>query len=369
MQNSNLENSDHSLVEPLFPPSLPAMKESDVASWKQLHTFKFYGNASEYFGIWIVNILLTIVTIGLYAPWAKVRRLRYFYGNTEFIQRRFDFTGIPRRILIGRLIALGIYIGIGILPEYSLTASVIGFIMIYIAVPWLVRATLRFKARNSKLGNSRFYFSGHNKEAYWIFIQCICITVFTLGLFFPVTIWMFKRYFLDHLYVGQLKFKLRADWSAYMGAMYYPILAFICFLSSTAILLFMFSRILMHLDPTDILWIILSIYMIGLAFIWPLMSARIFITTWNNTALSQSEFQTSCNQWRYAWIMLTNWIVKIISLGFMSPWAAVRLYKYQAESLSLNLKNDPDTMFNQLQQDPSAIAEEISDVFDLDISL
>lgn len=50
-----------------------------------IHHFKFHGNASEYFGIWIVNILLTIITLSLYAPWAKVRRLRYFYGNTEFL--------------------------------------------------------------------------------------------------------------------------------------------------------------------------------------------------------------------------------------------------------------------------------------------
>ncbi len=28
---------------------------------------------------------LTIITLSLYAPWAKVRRLRYFYGNTEFL--------------------------------------------------------------------------------------------------------------------------------------------------------------------------------------------------------------------------------------------------------------------------------------------
>ena len=44
--------------------------------------FSFTGNASEYFGIWIVNLLLSIVTFGIYTAWAKVRRLRYFYGNT-----------------------------------------------------------------------------------------------------------------------------------------------------------------------------------------------------------------------------------------------------------------------------------------------
>ena len=36
---------------------------------------RFVGTGSEYFRIWIVNLLLTIVTLGIYSAWAKVRRL------------------------------------------------------------------------------------------------------------------------------------------------------------------------------------------------------------------------------------------------------------------------------------------------------
>jgi Zn-dependent protease with chaperone function len=44
---------------------------------------RFTGKGSEYFGIWIVNLLLTILTLGFYSPWAKVRRMHYFYRNTQ----------------------------------------------------------------------------------------------------------------------------------------------------------------------------------------------------------------------------------------------------------------------------------------------
>lgn len=53
----------------------------------------------------------------------------------------------------------------------------------------------------------------------------------------------------------------------------------------------------------------------------------------------------------------------------MSAWAAVRIYKYQIESLTLTLNDDPDEMMNLAQHDISAVAEEISDIFDIDISL
>src|ERR1700684_1505521 len=66
----------------------------------------FTGSGGEYFGIWIVNLLLTIVTLGIYSAWAKVRRLQYFYRHTELAGSSFDFHGSAARILIGRVIAL-----------------------------------------------------------------------------------------------------------------------------------------------------------------------------------------------------------------------------------------------------------------------
>ena len=48
---------------------------------------------------------------------------------------------------------------------------------------------------------------------------------------------------------------------------------------------------------------------IGL-FIYPLIAARLFITTWNNTTVGNSQFKTDCNQWRFAWIVASNWVVK-----------------------------------------------------------
>jgi Predicted membrane protein len=159
MQNSQMETP--------LPPELPVMnspslfgetEQADVLG-RNYH-FRFKGNASEYFGIWIVNILLTIVTLGLYAPWAKVRRLRYFYGNTWVFQRRFDFTGLPTKILVGRIIALVVYGGFSFAAKYSWEAFLAGFVLIFFAVPWLIRSTIRFRARNSKFSNSRFFFSG-----------------------------------------------------------------------------------------------------------------------------------------------------------------------------------------------------------------
>ena len=67
----------------------------------------FSGSTGEDFKIWIVNVALTVVTLGIYSAWAKVRKLRYFYGNTSIEDGNFDYHAKPKAILIGRLIAVG----------------------------------------------------------------------------------------------------------------------------------------------------------------------------------------------------------------------------------------------------------------------
>ncbi|MDP9808249.1 uncharacterized membrane protein YjgN (DUF898 family) [Rhizobium tibeticum] len=73
---------------------------------------KFTGSASEYFGIWIVNVLLTIVTIGIYSAWAKVRRNRYFYGNTVLLGRAFEYHATGKQIFLGRAV---VFVGLVII--------------------------------------------------------------------------------------------------------------------------------------------------------------------------------------------------------------------------------------------------------------
>lgn len=368
MQHDSDSTSTSLLPEPSIPPFSDTEFNQPVYMGREFK-FRFHGNAMEYFSIWIVNILLTIATLSLYAPWAKVRRLRYFYNNSEFFDRLFDFTGVPTKILIGRLIALSIWALIAIASYMEMTVAVFGGLLIYLALPWLVRATIRFNARNSKFGNSRFYFSGTNKQAYLQFIIATLITIFSLGIFSPVAIWIYKRYTLNHLYVGQLKFNLNNDWPSYMSAVYIPMLM----LMGLIALLFAILGLVVSLSTLNLNaylgFIVFLVYAVGMLFVGPLIKARIFITTWNSTSINSSQFKTDANQWRYAWIVASNLVVQILSIGLMTAWAAIRLYRYQIESLTLTLQDDPNLMINIAQNDHNAIAEEISDIFDLDISL
>ena len=108
----------------------------------------FTGTAREWFGIWIVNLLLTIVTLGIYSAWAKVRRNKYFYQNTHIAGRNLDYHATGLQILIGRIIVVVGLVAYSVLSAIPLVGLVLilGLVIIF---PWLLVRSLRFNARRA----------------------------------------------------------------------------------------------------------------------------------------------------------------------------------------------------------------------------
>ena len=53
--------------------------------------FDFKGKGSDLFFIYIVNILLTIVTLGIYSFWARVNVTKFIYQHIFFKGHSFDY--------------------------------------------------------------------------------------------------------------------------------------------------------------------------------------------------------------------------------------------------------------------------------------
>lgn len=124
------------------------------------HRLSFSGSGKEYFGIWIVNVLLTIITLGIYSAWAKVRRNRYFYGNTVLLGRAFEYHAKGKQILIGRVIVFAYLIFYNVMLTFVPIAGIILALLLVVFVPWLVVRGLRFSARVTSYRNVRFDFVG-----------------------------------------------------------------------------------------------------------------------------------------------------------------------------------------------------------------
>ncbi len=170
----------------------------------------FTGRTSEYFGIWIVNLLLSIITFGIYSAWAKVRRKKYFYNNTLIDGVGFDYHANPIAILKGRIIAFVLFVVYQVLAGFNPILAVILFIIFMIALPWIVCRGLLFNARNSSHRGLRFDFDGKYGEAALVFIGYTLLTVVTLGLAIPFVAQRTQKFIIDHHKFGLSHFKMEA---------------------------------------------------------------------------------------------------------------------------------------------------------------
>jgi len=65
--------------------------------------FEFHGNWKEFAAIAFPNLLLTIVTLGIYRFWATKRERDYLWSETQFIDERLEWTGTGMELFIGFL--------------------------------------------------------------------------------------------------------------------------------------------------------------------------------------------------------------------------------------------------------------------------
>jgi uncharacterized membrane protein YjgN (DUF898 family) len=109
--------------------------------------FRFSGNGDEYFKIWIVNLILSVLTLGIYSAWAKVRNNRYFYGNTLLENSAFEYHATPMTILKGRLIAVAALVVYVFVSKLFPIVGLIFLGLLTIIIPWIIWRSIQFNAR------------------------------------------------------------------------------------------------------------------------------------------------------------------------------------------------------------------------------
>lgn len=367
-------------------PTLPSTPPDEPYQYD----FYFYGTGSEYFRIWIVNLLLTIITLGIYSPWAKVRRLRYFYGNTELNDESFDFTANPKRILIGRLIAIGVYLIISVLGEFSPVIAAVGGLLIMALFPWLVRSTLRFRARNSQYKNVRFAFVGSLLGAYMLFGLIVFANILIIGvgyvavnaqmvgtgvgifligfaLLAPFAWRLFKSYQFDNTQFGEMAFTWHASMLDVYKAVLIPI-GIAILISIGGVVMAGLGGVIGSDFGVVVVLAVIGMYLMVLL-ILPLIQACLHKVVWGNLTIGKSEFVLNdFSIFRFAFIQFTNFLLIGLTLGLFTPWAAVRLHRYKTETLSLVSYDNFDELITPQMIEESALGEEIADVFDIDVS-
>ncbi len=333
------------------------------------YAFRFEGTGKEYFRIWIVNTFLTIVTLGIYAAWAKVRTRRYFYSNTLLAGHSFEFLGDPRAILKGNLImaagAVLYYVLKDLLPVYTVFV-VMAF---YAGLPFLIYKSFRFNARNTAYRNIRFHFLGSLKESYKVYLLWPLLIPPTLGLIFPYWSFRKKKYFFCNLSYGttQDSFTGRPGpfYRAYMSifALGVGVMVFLSFFVTTFIpvaeaKILRFAAILF-----PAVWVLLYLF----------LRQHLYVRL-NNYCLACSAFgavtfESTLWSGGLIWVYFTNILAIIFSAGLLVPWAKVRRTRYILENITVLTTEGLDDFTAASEGDVGALGDAATDFFDIAIGL
>ena len=341
-----------------------------------LEPLEFTGRGGEYFRIWIVNLALTILTLGIYSAWAKVRRLQYFYRNTTLAGNSFDFHGSPTAILKGRVIAVVLLVLYNVLANLHVGLGLLMFALLLAVAPWLIQRSLCFRLHNSSYRGLRFRFAGAMGGAYQAFLLWPVVGYVTLGMLMPMAHREIKRYQHNNSRYGDAAFRFDAR----VGAFY-------------RIYLKMFGLLLLLLAGMVVLGVavgatsgmadggkprrevilailagVLLFYLLLILVIGPWFAARMQNLVWNGTALEAHQFRSRVRARDLFGIYLTNFIAIVLTLGLFKPFADIRLARYRLSHMALQTQGSLDAFVAVQEGMVSATGEETADVFDVDIS-
>jgi uncharacterized membrane protein YjgN (DUF898 family) len=336
----------------------------------------FSGTGAEYFGIWIVNVLLTIITLGIYAAWAKVRRTRYFYDNTRLNGSSFEYHGNAVAILKGRIIALVLVFGYQFAFKFSMILGWTLFALVAAVFPWLMWKSLQFKLYNSSYRGIRFGFRGSLEKAYQAYLLMPLAALFTMYLAMPVAHQQIKQFQHDESRFGRTHFSFHAT----IGQFYkIYLIGFLVMVGGVIAISILFGGTLAAVGTSGLkgagkgVAAAIALFVLAL-FAWMLLAIPLLMSLtqnliWNHTRLGEHRFSSDMKWGRTTFIAVTNLLGIVLTFGLYSPFAKIRMLRNRVESVSMIPGGSLDDFLAAEEQNAGAVGEGVSDLLDFDISL
>ncbi len=335
-----------------------------MESTLQTHRFSFTGTTAEYFKIWFVNIALTILTFGIYGPWAKVRRERYLLNHTFLGSVSFDYTADPIKILKGRIIMFVAFAIFSLIQNFIPIAAWLIFILF---IPHVINRALKFRAHYTTYRNISFRFSGTPLQTFLKSILIPFLAAIPLGLLYPWGKKIERSYFLENLSYGGIKFKLNAPGGSFYMAYLIPTLGiiFISLLTSLGIFLVMY---LMQGQVTQVQATALGTFIfIFLIIALPtLVRSYIAVATWNGATFNGFTVNLSVRSSELCYLLMTNILITVITLGLGHPFCIIRARNYFVDRISLVGTTSLEHFQAEREEAIRALGDQAAEIFDVD---
>jgi uncharacterized membrane protein YjgN (DUF898 family) len=324
--------------------------ESPAAPPTMLGRLSFHGRGGTLFGIYVVNVLLALVTLGVYYFWGKVKLRNYFYGQTEFEGDRFGYHGTGKELLVGALKAGLLFGGLYAIPRFAgmvwgdpedsvklLAANFLYLAGMLVLVPVAVVGSRRYRLSRTSWREIRFSFRGRAKELIRIFLPGAILTGITLGIYYPFFLNRLRAFLVSNCYFGSRSFGYDGK-----GSELFRIYA---------------------------LGVLLSVLTLGVYYFW--FDAKKERYYWSHTSFATGRFRATVTGFDFLRLAFGYVFLLLVTLGLAWPWIQAHYARFRASKLLL----DGPVDLVAIQQEAlaaSATGEGLADLVDvglLDVDL
>lgn len=321
-------------------------RSAEPATPPAVHKPSFTGRTGELYAIFLRNLLLSILTLGIYRFWGKTRMRRFIWSRLLLQEEPFEYSGTGKELFLGFLKAAGLVVlmligftalqiwaasyqsGFGKFVEWVQYVTFLA--LIYIGT----FMALRYRLSRTRWRGIRFYQNGSAWSYGLTALRGFFFMGVTLGLYTPFLNVRLRAYQFHNLSFGTLPFAFDGKGSDLF-------------------------------KPFVIAWL-LFIPTLGFSIFWYNAKAMTYYAA--HTSLGPLSFAMPVRGWDVFSLAVGNMVLTVISLGLLTPVVTRRTINFWCERLSLSGQLDP-ALIHQAAATTDKSGEGLASFFDIDAGL
>ena len=394
------------------------------------HPLEFTGSGGEYFRVWIVNVLLSIITLGIYTPWDRRRTAQYFYSHTLVAGSPLEFTAQQRKMVMGFVLLMLITLAYNIAANTGQDTAVGLFLLAgAVLAPFIWGSAMRFRLGATRWRGLRLQFTASWKEVYLASWPVFALALVWFGVFYGLQVlspeladalqeaeeetrrklptftpamaallvlglvltvlcfirleYNYKSLLVLKAQVGAEKGRWKPVYMDFVRIWLATVLVFILCVVALSVLVSVLAggsvALVAGLGKQLGYWmfVIIFVTIVGGIFLMFLASAparayreaRMFQLMWNNIGVSHvARFKCQLASGSYVWLRIRNMFLTLITLGFYRPFARVSEYRMKCESVTLHVKGGVEQVTGAMvRQQQGGLGDALADAAGLDL--
>jgi uncharacterized membrane protein YjgN (DUF898 family)/tetratricopeptide (TPR) repeat protein len=313
------------LPEPAAPPALPLIAPPAEPPVTRVG---IRAEGSVLFAMRVRNLLLSILTLGIYSFWGKAKVRRYVCGQAEYQEDRFAFHGTGRELLFGWLRALPALAFIVLAPNivpiawqnrYAILYAQLAALVVF-AVLWPIARVGSYRYRLNRMSwrGIRFSYRGSALRYLAMSLGGWLLAVPTLGMYYPFLQNRLQALLLNETYFGDRPFRYDGRGSDLVASWIFALPLGFC------------------------------TFGLGWAW-WSALSSRYY---WAHTTFGSTRFRCTATGLKLLWLWIGNLLIIAPTIGLGTSWAMLRTLRFWTRHIQL--VGDPEVL--TIRQDARAAA-------------